>query len=454
MASGLWDGVFYDDLMGDINHAIRNAHNPALLDFDIDGDGERDETPALVSEETRASTLTYLERLREEVGDLELVIGNQGSSPHLAFAEYLNGYQFEDWDEGWYTEHIERSEAAWCRSMSEYFYAQEHEVAPQINIMTLYGKPIGGGAGNPDHDWVEATEAHLTQHRFGLGSALLGDGFYEFDLWDCRSAPTWFDEFSVDEDGVAVEDRACKGYLDMPLGDPFELASTSTTVWEEGFEAGSMPSSLAGETPYVYVSREAEDVITGTGSLIIDNPDHSTSVDYVEASTKASIVALKSGKTYVVEFDWEILETLDDAFVVAIFGSEGIVDSYWHSGEVTGDAGRTRFHATLPAGSDYKICFQLVSGGGKLAIDNIMVKEGGAGPWRRDFENGFVLVNPLNRPHTFTAEELVGPWSRTGVKRILGTQAPEVNNGEPVTDTLTLQPFDAIILLADHVSSP
>jgi len=29
-----------------------------------------------------------------------------------------------------------------------------------------------------------------------------------------------------------------------------------------------------------------------------------------------------------------------------------------------------------------------------------------------------------------------------------------VNNGEPVTDTLTLEPFDAIILLADHVSSP
>ena len=74
-----------------------------------------------------------------------------------------------------------------------------------------------------------------------------------------------------------------------------------------------------------------------------------------------------------------------------------------------------------------------------------------AGPWRRDFENGFVLVNPLNTPYNFTWDELTGSFNRTNIKRILGTQAPEVNNGQPVTDTLTLNPFDAIILLADPI---
>ena len=117
MGSGIWDGVYYDDLMGTIDNAVGNAHNPALLDFDMDNDGERDETPAQVSEETRASTLSYLETLREEIDDLELVMGNEGSNPHLALSQYLNGHQFEDWDEGWYSEHIERSEAAWCLSL-------------------------------------------------------------------------------------------------------------------------------------------------------------------------------------------------------------------------------------------------------------------------------------------------------------------------------------------------
>ena len=453
MGSGIWDGVYYDDLMGTIDNAVGNAHNPALLDFDMDNDGERDETPAQVSEETRASTISYLETLREEIDDLELVMGNEGSNPHLALSQYLNGHQFEDWDEGWYSEHIERSEAAWCQSISEYFYAQEHELSPQINILTLYGKPLGG-TGNPPHNWMEPTSSQINQHRFGLGSALLGDGFYEFDLWDCRSAPTWFDEFSVNNEGVAIEDRNCKGYLGMPLGDPIELASTATTIWEETFEAGSIPSSITGEIPHVYVSQEAENIIAGTGSLIIDNPDHATSIDYIEASTKSSAVAFESGKTYVIEFDWEILETFDDTFTVSIIGSNGIVDSYWHNGEVKGDAGKTRFHVTLPTGSNHRIYFQLMSGGGKIAIDNLRVTEGGAGPWRRDFENGFVLVNPLNKPYTFTAEELSGSYARTDIKRILGTQAPEINNGEPVTETLTLEPFDAIILLSDPMTSP
>ena len=59
------------------------------------------------------------------------------------------------------------------------------------------------------------------------------------------------------------------------------------------------------------------------------------------------------------------------------------------------------------------------------------------------------MVNPLNKPYNFNATELSGPFSRNQIKRILGTQDPTVNNGQPVTESLTLQPFDAIILLAE-----
>jgi hypothetical protein len=85
--------------------------------------------------------------------------------------------------------------------------------------------------------------------------------------------------------------------------------------------------------------------------------------------------------------------------------------------------------------------------GGEVAIDNLTIAQGGIGPWRRDFENGFVLVNPLQQPQTFSAADLAGKLNRTGVHRINGTQAPDVNNGQAVTDSLTLRPFDAIILL-------
>lgn len=147
-------------------------------------------------------------------------------------------------------------------------------------------------------------------------------------------------------------------------------------------------------------------------------------------------VILTSGKTCLVEFDWLILESLDGYAAANIRdGSDNPAD-YQLPGVVAGDAGRARFHLTLEPGGDLTIGFFLGGGGGKVAVDNIRVSEGGAGPWRRDFENGFVLANPINRPYTFNALELAGPLNRTGIQRILGTQAPTVNNGQPVTGNL------------------
>jgi hypothetical protein len=61
------------------------------------------------------------------------------------------------------------------------------------------------------------------------------------------------------------------------------------------------------------------------------------------------------------------------------------------------------------------------------------------GVWRRDFDNGIVLVNPKgNGPQTVTLE--------TSYLKIKGTQDPATNNGQTVT-TVTLKDRDGIMLL-------
>jgi hypothetical protein len=65
------------------------------------------------------------------------------------------------------------------------------------------------------------------------------------------------------------------------------------------------------------------------------------------------------------------------------------------------------------------------------------------GIWRRDFENGIVLVNPA-------AQALTVPLERT-FQKILGTADPVVNDGSRVTE-VTVPPSDAIFLLGDGVS--
>ena len=61
------------------------------------------------------------------------------------------------------------------------------------------------------------------------------------------------------------------------------------------------------------------------------------------------------------------------------------------------------------------------------------------GVWRRDFDNGIVLVNPKgNGPQTVTLE--------TSYLKIRGTQDPATNSGQSVT-TVTLKDRDGIMLL-------
>jgi len=57
--------------------------------------------------------------------------------------------------------------------------------------------------------------------------------------------------------------------------------------------------------------------------------------------------------------------------------------------------------------------------------------------WRRDFENGVVLLNPTNETRMVTLEP--------GLRRLAGKQDAAVNDGSAVT-RLTLRPKDGIVL--------
>ena len=444
IASGFWDGIFFDNLFARVNPHIKNVGDPSLFDYDINRNGVRDETPAMVSEMARSSTLELLQRLRTKLGDNALIMGNNGFSPDLCTAPYINGYTFENWNVPWLgmgeDHRLQPNEGAWRRSLYDYYLALENTKAPHIIILQGAGQEVGTAvsAGEVNRNYLEATERDIARHRFSLGTALLGDGFYEYDLYDNVSAPYWFDEFSVDENGVAVEGLQYKGYLGLPLGNAREFKTPATPVWEESFASGSLPSTLQGEG-------RVED-----GRLVMNNPDY-TQRRTMTVETVPARVPLDSGNTYVIQFDWEILETFNFDFQVIVSGTAGHLGGYRLPEVIKGESGSVSFPVTLNHGSSFKLEF-VMTNGGKIAIDNIKIYEGGAGPWRRDFENGFVLVNPLNKPYTYSADELSGEFNRTGIKRILGTQAPEVNNGQPVTGSLTLQPFDAIILLADSIS--
>lgn len=69
---------------------------------------------------------------------------------------------------------------------------------------------------------------------------------------------------------------------------------------------------------------------------------------------------------------------------------------------------------------------------------------GPEGVWAREFEGGIAIMNPKgNGPVTLTIQDLGGQiW-----KHFLGSEDPDTNNGQDVTDSVTLADRDGIILL-------
>lgn len=447
--SGLWDGISFSSLRGMIDPQMPHYDDPAQFNYDWNRNGQRDETLAATSEMLRAAAVKTLGQINSSANGSQLVMGHTDVT-ELALAPLVNGYSFECINQRWVPSGATagNSPARWRTTFDGFLRMQETERAPQINILE--------GCGVKPEDGFTFTGAYLTptaddfpKLRFTMGTALLTNGFYHYDLKDTFGAPYWFDEYTVDASGTAGEDPANKGYLGHPLSDAVELTTPATLVFEEGFEGSAPPSSFSLPGSGAFISHNPGEVISGNGSLVVSNPDHTTK-NFVNVSTNPTVVPLTPGVQYLLTLDWRILESLDQYFWVSVFDGkdEELAEP---PAFVTGDSGTLRFPFVAPSGASPVIHILLYGGGGKIAIDNITLYSGGVGPWRRDFENGFVLVNPLGQPHAFSASELTGSLSRTGIRRIKGTQAPDINNGLPVSGDLTVGAFDAIILLADRI---
>ncbi|MBZ5677716.1 MAG: hypothetical protein LAP61_26015 [Acidobacteriia bacterium] len=439
LPSGLWDGVFLDNFVAEANIHIRNLSNPALLDFDYNRNGIRDETPASTSDMTRSAVIGLLQQFRAVNGDMQLVIGNSGYLPELSLAPYVNGYGLECVSDAWNGSNLSQASAAGWRGVFDAYRAMQ-TISRRPRITLLEG--CGAQDKRSDPSYLTFTADDLRTHRMTLGTALLSDGFYSFDLHDNFTVPLWYDEYSVDAKGNAVEDRTKKGYLGAALTDAVELTDGGSVMLQESFEGAILPPAFR--------ANPASAVSVSNGALIISNPDH-TQNGSAGISTNPSTLRLDPG-TYLLTFDWKVVDTLDHPLSFNVKGSRQL-DGFRAPWVVTGDSGTVHFPFVISTSDAWSIGISM-SGGGKVAIDNVRIVRGGVGPWRRDFENGSVLVNPLPQPRTFSATELAGTLNRTGIHRIKGTQAPDVNNGQPVTGDLTIGAFDAIILLADRLNVP
>lgn len=200
MATGLWDGVFYDEFSSNVSWV--NGGN-----LDLHRDGRRDD-PALADTAWKRATINLLKYTRELLGPEAVIITNGDSTAELQ--SYVNGRMFESFPTPW------EAGGSWSGVMKN--YVRLHSMVGSAPIFVI--NATTGNTGDREN---------YQKVRFGLASTLLADGFFSFDFGDANHGQLWtYDEYAVQ--------------LGRPLGAAASVSPVKNAldpgVWRRDFEKG------------------------------------------------------------------------------------------------------------------------------------------------------------------------------------------------------------------------
>ncbi len=249
-SSGLWDGVFYDNVGGEISW-LNNGN------FDLNNDGKT-ETAAEADYLWSSGFTKILEKTRQLVGHEFIVVGN--GKTYAPFQNKLNGMMFESFPAFW------ENGGTWTGSMQNYLKYQNLNLLPQTAIINVGDKN-------------QENYRHL---RFGLGSALLGDGFFSFDYDVTNHAQTWW----YDEYNINLGPAQTKAY--NLLDNNSEVLKPG--LWRRDFKYGSVIlNSSDKERTQIFLKEDLEK-ISGTQDLAFNT---GAKINYLKLAAQDGIILLK-----------------------------------------------------------------------------------------------------------------------------------------------------------------
>ncbi|MCU0680071.1 MAG: putative glycoside hydrolase [Planctomycetes bacterium] len=220
VATGLWDGVFFDNIWGGVAWV-----NPKI---DIDNDGQADDAKK-IDKKWSDGVKKMLQKMRELNGDSLIIMGNGGI--FYPYQEMLNGMMFENFPSPW------ENGGTWSGSMVSYFNLQNVNKKPNTTVVNTYAKD----------------QNNYQKMRHGLTSTLLNDGYYSFDYDVTNHGQIWW----YDEYGINLG-KAQDGMYNLLNKDNPEIKSG---LWRRDFEKGTViVNSTKKEQSYSFAKEEFEKI--------------------------------------------------------------------------------------------------------------------------------------------------------------------------------------------------
>jgi len=234
--------------------------------------------------------------------------------------------------------------------------------------------------------WEPLRTPSFERHkRFTFVSSLLGSGYYSLDAGHNGNANLWW-EPEYDNAGRG------KGYLGQPLGPPYRLLAP------EGPEVLANPDFSLGTTGWLGMGFSAQGTLRADATSFHSAPQ-SLRIDVQRVTSPGMFkvwqhpVALAQHEAYTLSF-WA---RGSGEIVVQLYGDGCENQTCWGPRRLrlqpTWRRFDTSFHANgnSAAGLDF-----LVEAPGSVWLDDVSLRRGDTALFRRDFENGIVLLNYTN----------------------------------------------------------
>lgn len=339
-----------------------------------------------------------------------------------------------------------------------------HSVVPEYNTLNsefanyrYYTHFIANGPAashvltkTPTKIYPDGTGASTNKpYRFALGMGLLDNGY--FGSQNSTAHPdVWYDEFAVYTDtsssnyGEAVprnatdesEIRKNSGWLGSPKGTYTRIYNTNAFSASASLVSpGTFDSNISGWTgTNVNISRDTGSKIDGAASLKAGS--HTKYQKQLSgAQIKGPTANLSKNTWYTLVFSAKANNHRNIKANVGGYGERFYVGKTWR---------RYIMSFKAPASGNQRITFAIGEENIPVSFDSVYLFKGNANVFRRDFDNGIVVVNGTGQSTTIN---LGGTF-----QKIRGSQDPNFNNGQSL-NSITLAAYDAAVLIRPAGSS-
>ena len=389
----VYDGIYWDLLNGTISWLAQ--------DIDSNLDGQPDD-PNTLDAAWRMGVEDILSQVRARLPHAVLV----GNEAPQAYAPWINGRLVE-----WQLSTILNgtNSLTWAPVINDYRDWTGRGHTPYMTFIqtqpeAIYGEkfPFQHTGQIPQSMQMEGA-ASYQRMRYGLTSALMGDGLFSYDLRDVESPPWWYDEFGALVNGQAIT-LPPRGYLGQSTGTPSLVVDTLDTpnqVVNGNFEGG-----LNGWSWWV-------DQKAGAAARLGIDPTGG-----ISGTAAAHIVVTSTAERWsVLLYQQDIATVADQSFTLSFWARSDVTrtiysrlaketppgTNYGFNVQTLVTPQWQRFHLwddTSVTANDGQLDLQVGEGEGELWLDDIQFQAGALGVWARPFSNGLAVINTTKEVQT------------------------------------------------------